>query len=182
MSAFEFVLTLYAIVIALGVARVLTGYVALIEFRRAVVDVPLFFIWLSFLLLVHFVWWFSLWNNSAAQSFSLIAAIFQFHVPAFLFIASRLLVPSESELETIAERFAKLRVPFLVSLARPFVTPLLGAIVTGDWSIVMYLLPIGAVLLLGTASSNIRLQYSVAMAAFLIYVVFAVQFRSAVSG
>jgi len=52
-SAFEFVLTLYAIVIALGVARVLTGYVALIEFRRGVVDAPLFFIWLSFLLLVH---------------------------------------------------------------------------------------------------------------------------------
>ena len=183
MSVFEFVVTLYSIVIALGVARVLTGYVALIEFRKEVAHLPLFVIWLSLLLLVHVVWWFSLWNDSDAHSFALFRAIFTFHVPAFLFIASQLLVPGESALETIAERYTKLRVPFLVCLAVPFIPgPLLAGIVTGDWSLAMYLLPMGAILLVGTASSNIRLQYVVALAVTVAYVMFAIQFRSAVTG
>ena len=92
MSVFEFVVTLYSIVIALGVARVLTGYVALIEFRKEVDHLPLFAIWLSLLLFAHIVWWFSLWNNSDMPSISLSRAVVTFHVPAFLFIASRLLV------------------------------------------------------------------------------------------
>ena len=183
MTVFEFVLTLYSIVVALGVARVLTGYVALIEHRKEILNLPLFVIWLSLLLLVHIVWWFSLWNNNAAPSFTLSEALMTFHVPALLFMASRLLVPGESELETIAERYAKLRVPFLVCFSLAFIPgPLSAAIATGDWSTTVYLLTIGAFLLVGTASSNVRLQYFAALAATVIYVIFAIQYRSAVSG
>ena len=183
MSVFEFVAILYSIVIALGVARVLAGFVALIEFRKEVAHPPLFVILLSLLLLMHIVWWFSLWNRSDALSFSLLQAVFTFHVPAFLFIASRLLVPGESALETISERYAKLRVPFLVCFAIPFLPgPALAGIVSGDWSGAMYLLPIGTFLLVGTTSSNTRLQYAVALAAMAVYVTFAFQFRSAVNG
>jgi hypothetical protein len=46
----------------------------------------------------------------------------------------------------------------------------------------MYLLPMGAFLLVGTASSNIRLQYVVALAVTVAYVMFAIQFRSTVAG
>ena len=114
---------------------------------------------------------------------TLFQAIFTFHVPAFLFIASRLLIPGESALETISERYTKLRVPFLVCFAIPFIPgPLLGGIVSGDWSIAMYLMPIGTLLLLATTSSNTRLQYVVALAAMAVYVMFAIQFRSAVNG
>ena len=183
MTVFEFVLTLYSIVIALGVARVLTGYVALIEYRKEIANLPLFMIWLSLLLLVHIVWWFSLWNNNAAQSFTLFEALITFHVPAFLFMASRLLVPGESELETITERYAKLRVPFLVCFSLAFIPgPLWGGVATGDWSTAVYLMTIGAFLLVGTASSNMRLQYIAALAATVTYVMFAIQFRSVVTG
>ena len=183
MTVFEFVLTLYSIVIALGVARVLTGYVALIEYRKEIANLPLFMIWLSLLLLANIVWWFSLWNKNAAQSFTLSEALFTFHVPAFLFMACRLLVPGESELETIAERYAKLRVPFLVCFSLAFIPgPLLRGVATGDWSTAVYLLTIGAFLLVGTASSNTRLQYIAALAATVTYVMFAIQFRSAVTG
>ena len=183
MSVFEFVVTLYSIVIALGLARILTGYVAIIEFRRGIDHLPLFVIWLSLLLFGHIVWWFSLWNNSEALSYTLLEAIFTFHVPAFLFIASRLLIPGESALETISERYAKLRVPFLVCFAIPFIPgPLLAGFATGDWSRALYLLPIGTLLLVGTTSTNTRLQYVVALAAMAVYVMFAIQFRSAVNG
>ena len=183
MSVFEFVVTLYSIVIALGIARVLTGYVAIIEFHKEIAHLPLFVIWLSLLLFGHIVWWFSLWNRSDALSFTLVQAIVSFHVPAFLFIASRLLVPGESALETIAERYAKLRVPFLVCFSIPFIPgPLFAGFATGDWSRASYLLPIGTLLLVGTISANTRLQYVVALAAMVVYVMFAIQFRSAVNG
>ena len=183
MTVFEFVLTLYSIVVALGIARVLTGYVALIEYRKEIANLPLFMIWLSLLLLAHIVWWFSLWNNNAAQSFTLFEAFMTFHVPAFLFMASRLLVPSESELETIAERYAKLRVPFLVCFSLAFIPgPLAGGVATGDWSTAVYLMTIGVFLLVGAASSNMRLQYFAAVTATVTYVMFAIQFRSVVTG
>ncbi|MGK0224573.1 MAG: hypothetical protein ACI9ON_003829 [Limisphaerales bacterium] len=183
MSVFEFVAILYSIVIAMGVARVLAGFVALIEFRKEVAHPPLFVIWLSLLLLMHIVWWFSLWADNDSASYTLFKVVFTFHVPAFLFISSWLLVPGEAASETIAERHAKLRVPFLICLSIPVIPgPLIGAFVTGDWSVALYLLPVGTILLIGTISSNIRLQYSVALSAITIYLIFAAQFRSTVTG
>jgi hypothetical protein len=182
-SVFEFVATLYSIVIALGIARILSGYVALIEHRKEVHNLPLFVIWLSMLLLVHIVWWFSLWNRSDALSFTLFQAILTFHVPAFLFIACGLLIPGESALETITERYNKLRVPFLICFSIVFIPgPLLAGIAISDWSIAMYLVPIGVLLLVGTVSSNIRLQYTVALSAMVTYLMFAIQFRSSLNG
>jgi fucose 4-O-acetylase-like acetyltransferase len=180
-SVFEFVITLYSIVIALGIARLLGGYVALIEFREKIAHRPLFVLWLSLLLFGHVVWWFNLWSRSDTTTFSLFQTVFTFHVPAFLFIACHLLVPSEGARETMAERYAKLRVPFLVCLAIPFIpAPLLAGIATGDWSVASYLIPIGGLLLLGTASANLRFQYLIASAATVVYLVFAVNFRSGV--
>ena len=182
MSVFEFTLTLYSIVIALGVARVLTGYVALIEYRKETPNTPLFFVWFSFLLLTHIVWWFSLWGLNATERLSLILVLFLFHIPAFLFIATRLLIPSESELSTIGERFAKLRIPFLLSFSVPFIFGPLFQGIGGDWATAIYLIPAGALLVAGTSSPNIRLQYFVAVGAFLIFLAFAAQFRSFLAG
>jgi hypothetical protein len=134
MSVFEFVITLYSIVIALGVARVLTGYVGLIEFRSQIAHKLLFAVWLTHLLFVQIVWWFSVWRNNDNDTFSLYQAIFNFTLPACMFIAARLLVPGETDLSNMYTRYEKLRVPFLVFLALPsFPAPLLVGFVTGDW-------------------------------------------------
>jgi hypothetical protein len=179
MNVFEFVITLYSIVIALSVARILTGYAALIEHRATINHLPLFVIWLSLLFLAHIAWWFSLWNRSEQSSFSLAWVIVTLHVPAFLFIACNLLVPGESARESMSERYEKMRIPFLVCLAVALIfSPLMMGINTGNWAVAAYLVPIGVLLLVGTASANIRLQYFVASTALLIDVAFAFSLRS----
>lgn len=183
MSLFEFVITLYSIVIALGIARVLTGFAALIEFRGAIAHAPLLLLWLVYLLLVHIVWWISLWGFNTTDSLSLAAIVALFHVPAFLFIAARLLVPNEEEMNQFFDRFTKLRVPFLVCAAMPTIPmPLTFALSVGDWSVAAYLLPLGILLLLSTLTANIRAQYATAIAALGIYLTFAIQVRANVAG
>ena len=180
-SVFEFVVTLYSIVVALAVARLLGGFVALIEFRDKIVHRPLLAIWLSLLLLGNVAWWFSLWNTRNADSFTLLQALFTFHVPVFVYVACHLLVPSETAGETMSERFFRLRIPFLVCASIPFiVNPLIMGVFGGDWSVAAFLLPIGGMVLAGTISGDVRFQYVVVSAAALTYVAFAVQLRSAV--
>lgn len=179
MSVFEFVITIYSIVIALSVARILAGFAALIEFRANIAHLPLFVIWLSLLFLGHIVWWFSLWNWSQETSFSLAWAIIMLHVPAFMFIACNLLIPGESARESVSERYERLRIPFLVCFSVAFIpNPLMMGIATGNWTVAAFLVPLGVLLLLGTASANVRFQYFIATTALLIDVAFAFSLRS----
>jgi len=164
-------------------ARTLGGISDLIRHRREIQQKPLFLIWFSFLLLGSVVWWFSLWGRSASITVSLYQFALAFHIPVFLFIATRLLVPDESSFRTIEERYNHVRVPFLLSLAIPFIpNPIFVGVSTSDWSIAVYLIPIGFLLICGTFSPNIRLQYGVAISATAIYLAFAVRFRSSIGG
>ena len=81
MSLFEFVVTLFSIVIALGVARVLSGFAGLIEFRSSIQHKPLFTLWLVYLLLAQIVWWFSIWDQSRTESMTLGLTIILFYAP-----------------------------------------------------------------------------------------------------
>jgi hypothetical protein len=137
-----FTMTLYSIVIALGLACILSGYVALIEHRKQFEHAPLLFIWFSFLLVTHVVWWFSMWDRSNNERVSLVEVIFLFHVPAFLFIATGLSIPGESDLANMEQRFTKLRIPFLLSFAVVFtVAPLVFGVFLeiGQWDVIYFL-------------------------------------------
>ena len=183
MSVFEFTATLFGIVVALAMARTLGGIADLIRFRSEIRHKPLFLIWFSFLLLGNVVWWFSLWGRSESNIVSLYQFGVTFLVPMFFFIATRLLVPDESNFRTIEERYRDIRVPFLLSLATPFLLPpILTGILASDWSLGAYLIPMGVLLICGTLSSNVRLQYSVAISVAVIYIAFALQFRSSIGG
>jgi hypothetical protein len=178
MSLFEFVVTLFSIVIALGVARVLSGFAGLIEFRSNIQHKPLFTLWLVYLLLAQIVWWFSIWDRSRTESMTLGLTIILFYVPACLFLAARLLVPSDSEMHEMSTRFETVRVPFLLFLAAPIIPgPLIAGFGLGDWVIASYLLPIAAVLLASVPFTNIRVQYGAVVAVLLIYIAFTIQYR-----
>jgi hypothetical protein len=181
LSVFEFTATLFGIVVALAMARTLGGIADLIRYRSEIRHKPLFLIWFSFLLLGNVVWWFSLWRRSESNTVSLYQFGITLLVPVCFFIATRLLVPDESNFRSIEERYRNIRVPFLLLLAIPFFPgPILGGIVLSNWSIGAYLIPAGLLLVCGTLSPNIRLQYSIAMSVTLIYLAFAVQFRSSI--
>ena len=162
-------------------ARTLGGIADLIRYRSEIRHKPLFLIWFSFLLLGNVVWWFSLWGRSESPTVSLYQFGITFLVPVCLFIATRLLVPDESNFRTIEERYKGVRVPFLLAIATPFFPgPILTGIFASDWSIGAYLIPGGLLLVAGTLSPNIRLQYGVAISVTVIYLAFAVQFRSSI--
>lgn len=183
MSVFEFTATLFGIVIALAMARTLGGIADLIRYRREITHKPLFLIWFTLLLLGNIVWWFSLWQRSNSDSVSLAQFATTFVVPFFFFIATRLLVPDESEFKNIESRYSNIRVPFLVSLAIPFFPgPIFSGIFASDWTIAMYLVPAGLLLLGGTASANIRFQYFIATTVTVLYLAFAAQFRYRIGG
>jgi hypothetical protein len=183
LSVFEFTATLFGIVVALAMARTLGGVADIIRYRKEVHHKPLFLIWFSLLLLGNVVWWFSLWRRSESDVVSLYQFGITFLVPVCFFIATRLLVPDESDFTAIGERYRGVRVPFLLTLAIPFFPgPILAGIVAADWSIGAYLLPAGLLLVAGTLSPNIRLQYGVAVSVTAIYLAFAVQFRSSIGG
>ncbi len=169
MSPFEFTITLISIVIALGIARILGGYADLIQHRKETEHSWLFLIWFSFLLLTHVGWWFSLWGSSRDEVFSLSQFIILLNVPCFLFIATRLLIPSEGEFHKITKRYQTLRVPFLLAFSVAFLPgPMLRGFNTGDWSIALYLSTVGLLILASTLSPNMRLQYGVASIAGLV--------------
>ncbi len=181
MSVFEFTATLFGIVIALAMARTLGGIADLIRYRNEIHHKPLFLIWFCFLLLGSVVWWFSLWRLSESNAVSLYQFGFTFHVPVFFFIATRLLVPDESNFKTIEDRYSDIRVPFLLTLAVPFFPgPILAGVLASDWSFGTYLIPGGVLLVCGTLSPNVRLQYSIAISVTVIYLAFALQFRSSI--
>ena len=184
MSVFEFTITLFGIVVALAMARTLGGIADLIQFRSEIRHKPLFLIWFSFLLLGNVVWWFGLWERrSGSDTVSLYQFGVTFLVPVFLFIATRLLVPDESNFRTIEERFRNIRVPFLLSMATPFLLPaLLIGIFASNWSPGAYLIPVGVLMVCGTLSSDVRLQYGVAISVVVIYLAFALQLRSSIGG
>ena len=183
MSVFEFTATLFGIVVALAMARTLGGVADIIRYRKEIRHKPLFLIWFSLLLLGNVVWWFSLWRLSESDVVSLYQFGMAFLVPVCFFIATRLLVPDVSDFTAIGERYRGVRVPFLLTLAIPFFPgPILAGVFTSEWSIGAYLLPAGMILVAGTLSSNVRFQYGVAISVTVIYLAFAMQFRSSIGG
>ena len=183
MSVFEFTATLFGIVVALAMARTLGGIADLIRYRNEIRHKPLFLIWFSFLLLGNIVWWFSLWGRFDSATVSLYQFGITFLVPVCFFVATRLLVPDESNFRTIQERYRDIRVPFLLILSIPFFPgPILTGLFAADWSIGAYLIPGGLLLVCGTLSPNIRLQYGVATSVTVIYLAFALEFRASIGG
>ncbi len=183
MSAFEYVSVILAIVIALGIARLLGGIADVIRLRRQLTSKALYLWWCGFLLAVHIGWWFGVWHVLRwAPEFSLLAVFGTFFVPASLYIASRLLVPDVGPaFMSLERRLDEIRVPFLVFVALPWLPGVVLNLASGDTAAAAFLAVIGALALGGIPLSSKRWQLPLVVLMSGIYLIFLVLFRANIS-
>jgi hypothetical protein len=180
MSVFEFTTVLLGFVVALGVTRVLGGVADLVLGWSRLRDPILFSLWFALLLLLPIGWWTSLWRMADASTVNLVELLLLFHVPAFIYIATHLVVPLESEFLKLDERYDTVRTPFTLCLGVPFfVGPGLGLL---SGNIEMIYLWVMSVLLLSLPFSKTRkYDYFVSAICLFLYIGFIVQYRSVIS-
>ena len=148
LTTFEYISVMHSIVLALGIARLLTGFADLVHYWRRL-NIRAFFLgWLTLVLSLHMGWWFGLWARfGGITDIALSTYLLWFAVPAALYVASRLLVPEfrDGVVPDLKERFEQVRVPFFCSLAVPMVMDLPG-LLSGTAPPTVWLLPLLGIL------------------------------------
>jgi hypothetical protein len=93
MSAFEFLLVLYAIVAGLGVSLLVRSIGQLIEARDRVRRYWVHTCWVALVFVSHVVSWFALWRYAQHQTWTMLEALLLLCVPILLYLISHLAVP-----------------------------------------------------------------------------------------
>lgn len=93
MSAFEFLLVLYAIVAGLGVSLLVRSVGQLIEARDRVRRYWVHTCWVALIFVSHVVSWFGLWGYARNPSWTILQALLLLCVPILLYLISHLSVP-----------------------------------------------------------------------------------------
>ncbi len=118
MSLFEFILVIVSLILAIGVTRLLEGFIVVVRERdaRQVDWVPL--AWGGHLFVLVAAHWWSLWDFRNVE-WTFPAFFYLLLPPTLLYVAASLLVSGERvETQVIgAEWFERIRVPFLAVMA-----------------------------------------------------------------
>ncbi len=93
MTAYEFIITLYSFVYALGVADILASIGDMVRAGRRVRVSWLNAGWMLNILLAIVAWWLSLWDLRAEASWSLPTILVFFAVACLLYLLARLVSP-----------------------------------------------------------------------------------------
>jgi len=93
MNAFEFVMTLYSFVYALGVAHILATVGDLARAGRRVRVSWLHAGWMLNIMLAIVAWWLSLWDLQAQASWPMATVLVLFGVACLLYLLARLVSP-----------------------------------------------------------------------------------------
>ncbi len=116
LSTFEFVTVLIAIVIGLGITRILSGFSALLEHRLEIKPDWLTIIWAVNVLGYQLIYWWIVVNNwrfLSEWSFSRFGLLFLYSV--LLFFCASLILPSQLESGMdMKARFETIRKPFYI--------------------------------------------------------------------
>ena len=134
MSSFEYVSVLLSIVLALGVAHILSGITAMIEKWARLERYWVFLAWCGLTLAIHVGYWRALWRFHDRPEWAAGDLTFWFVSVATLFVASRLLVPTTAP-TSMRQHFAAIRRPFFGSLTLFWLLASIGPLFTGSpWS------------------------------------------------
>ena len=184
MSTFEFTITLFSIVLAIAIARILGGVADLIKYRAVLERIPFYTLWLIYLSLIPVGWWFFVWSLRDIEIITLPQFFSLFIVPVTIFISSRLLIPEDADFADIEANFDRVRIPFLLILSCSILVPAgLLSIQQGDFVLArLVLVPVGLVILSGVFFSHIVYQYIVVSLANIGYLYFLFTFRYSIGG
>lgn len=134
MTSFEYVSVLLSIVLALGVAHILTGVAAMIERWQRLERYWVLLVWCGATLEIHVGYWRALWRFRDYPEWTTGALLYWFGAVAALFLASRFLVPSTVSSSNQREHFAAIRQPFFGALALFWLLASTGPLfVTSTW-------------------------------------------------
>lgn len=134
MSSFEYVSVLLSIVLALGVAHILTGVAAMIERWRQLERDWVFLAWCVATLAIHVGYWGALWRFHQVPRWTVGALLYWFGAVATLFLTSRLLVPAGPPPPDMHQHFAAIRRPFFGALTAYWLLASVGPLfVTSRW-------------------------------------------------
>ncbi len=97
MNAFEFVMTLYSFVYALGVAQILAAVGDMVRASDRVRFSWLHAGWMLNIMLAIVAWWLSLWDLQSQSSWPMATVIVFFIVACVLYLLSRLVSPTISQ-------------------------------------------------------------------------------------
>ena len=180
MTAFEFTTVLFGFVVALGLARVLGGVADLIRCWRQLLDPILLSLWFTLLILLPIGYWISLWRFSDSSSINLAQILLVFQGPVLIYIATRLLIPSESEFSKIDERYNTIRAPFALCIGLSMlIGPSLGVIASRQMEMIYRLMLASLQISLHFVQTR-KYDYFVSAASVVLFLAFIVQYRSVI--
>ena len=97
--AFIFIITLAAVINALGIVRLLGAFAEYLrnQQRIEVNKYWVFELWMLFQFLMHIVLWWSLWNMRDVETFNFVKYLYLLAGPVILYLGTSLLVPDQIE-------------------------------------------------------------------------------------
>lgn len=177
MTTFEFLVTIFGIVVALNISRLLSGTSILIANWKTS-DLYIFYVvWILLLLSIQIGWWFSIWRFSDTTEVTIGQFLWRFHVPALAYIACHLTVPSEKpDFESLYEN----RRPAFFCAGLPLLLgPTLAVVFVQAYQF-LALNAVGLLLFSGIIIKNIRYHNFMLLTSLIIYVSFIVIYRGSV--
>jgi hypothetical protein len=95
-SAFPFLAVMFAVLMGMGVVRLITAFGEMIKHRTQLRPYWLHAAWLFLLLLLYFHVWWSFWDFRLATNWNYLSYLFLLTGPVALFTATNLLIPDLS--------------------------------------------------------------------------------------
>ena len=124
-SAFPFLSVMFAVLLGMGVVRLITAFGELIKHRERVRPHWLHLAWLLLLLLLYFHVWWSFWEYREATRWNYLTYLFLLTGPVALFTAACLLIPDFSESSAVDSK------SYYFSVHRGFFTAMSVAVLWG---------------------------------------------------
>ena len=152
MSTFEYIASIYSIVLGLAVANVLSAIVWTLKYRDSIRLNWIHSAWCAYLLFALIATWWGLWQTlSDIQTSGLFEFLIVFQLTVFLYLASSLLRPDpDREIgNDLVAYFEKIRVPFLLCLILPLAIFVPASYLVFDYFDPIFLLTEGLLIILG---------------------------------
>jgi hypothetical protein len=115
LRAFAFILTLAAVINAMGIVRLLASFAEYLRRlnKLEIVHYWVFSLWLPFQFLLHVLLWWSLWNFRVVEAFTFLDYLYLLSGPVLLYLGTSLLIPDvDDNVIDLHEHFYNIRVPY----------------------------------------------------------------------
>ncbi|MDJ0863729.1 MAG: hypothetical protein QNJ82_16005, partial [Gammaproteobacteria bacterium] len=109
-SVFPFLSAMFAVLVALGIARLIAGLAAFARSQDRAQTYWVHGAWVVFMLLLYIHLWWSLWDLRGVESWTYFKYLFLLSGPAALYMATTLLIPSSEVVEDFDSRVYYFRV------------------------------------------------------------------------